>query len=209
MAVEAAISPLRQAELHAALLAVLERRGDSDPALLAHHAAGAGNAPAVLRHAAEAGRRSAALGARRAAAAQFERALEFAGGATEETRAALHEAAAEQYAMLDRWQQAEAALRIAIGLRRRARPRAAQRRQPAVLSMALNGGCARASPTRPPRRRSAGARDPAAQHQGCPGPTPASARSGSTGGQLGRLRRSCGSRSRRLGARAARTRAGQ
>ena len=115
-----------------ALLAALEQRGDSDPATLAHHAAGAGNAPAVLRHAAEAGRRSAALGARRAAAAQFERALEFAGGATGETRAALHEAAAEQYAMLDRWQQAEAALRTAIGLRREARPRAARRRQPAA-----------------------------------------------------------------------------
>ena len=39
MAVEVAISPLRQAELHAALLAALEQRGDSDPALLAHHVA--------------------------------------------------------------------------------------------------------------------------------------------------------------------------
>jgi DNA-binding CsgD family transcriptional regulator len=141
MAVEAAISPLRQAELHAALLAALERRGDSDPALLAHHAAGAGNAPAVLRHAAEAGRRSAALGARRAAAAQFERALEFAGGATEETRAALHEAAAEQYAMLDRWQQAEAALRTAIGLRRGLGHELRAGDDLRLLSMALNGLC--------------------------------------------------------------------
>ncbi|HEX6856498.1 MAG TPA: AAA family ATPase [Streptosporangiaceae bacterium] len=141
MAVEAAVPPHRTASLHAALLAALEQRGDSDPATLAHHAAGAGNAPAVLRHAAEAGRRSAALGARRAAAAQFERALEFAGGATEEARAALHEAAAEQYAMLDRWQQAEAALRTAIGLRRGLGHELRAGDNLRLLSMALNGLC--------------------------------------------------------------------
>ena len=143
MAVEAAISPLRQAELHAALLAALERRGDSDPALLAHHAAGAGNAPAVLRHAAEAGRRSAALGARRAAAAQFERALEFAGpaGADDQTRAELHEAAAGQYAMLDYWQKAEAALRTAIGLRRGLGDELRVGDDLRQLSLALNGLC--------------------------------------------------------------------
>jgi predicted ATPase len=38
MAVEAAIAPHRKLELHARLLAELERRGDGDPALLAHHA---------------------------------------------------------------------------------------------------------------------------------------------------------------------------
>ena len=141
MAVEATIPPHRTASLHAALLAALEQRGDSDPATLAHHAAGAGNAPAVLRHAAEAGRRSAALGARRAAAAQFELALEFAGGATGETRAALHEAAAEQYAMLDRWQQAEAALRTAIGLRRGLGHELRAGDDLRLLSMALNGLC--------------------------------------------------------------------
>ena len=141
MAVEAAIPPHRTASLHAALLAALEQRGDSDPATLAHHAAGAGNAPAVLRHAAEAGRRSAALGARRAAAAQFERALEFAGGATGETRAALHEAAAEQYAMLDRWQQAEAALRTAIGLRRELGHELRAGDNLRMLSMTMNGLC--------------------------------------------------------------------
>jgi predicted ATPase len=51
MAVEAGIPPYRQTELHARLLAVLEERGDGDPAVLAHHAEGAGQEKAVLRHA--------------------------------------------------------------------------------------------------------------------------------------------------------------
>ena len=71
MAVEAGIAPHRKMELHASLLAELEARGDADPALLAHHADGAGDAGAVLRHAPEAARRSAALGAHREAAAQY------------------------------------------------------------------------------------------------------------------------------------------
>src|SRR5689334_9299614 len=51
------------------------RAAGADPALLAHHAEGAGDAQAVLRHAPEAARRSAALGAHREAAAQYERSL--------------------------------------------------------------------------------------------------------------------------------------
>ena len=78
MAVEAGIAPHRTTELHARLLAELEARDGADPALLAHHADGAGDEEAVLRHAPEAARRSAALGAHREAAAQFERALRYA-----------------------------------------------------------------------------------------------------------------------------------
>ena len=78
MAVETSIAPHRKAELHARLLAELAERGDADPALLAHHADGAGDREAVLRYAPEAGRRSSALGAHREAAAQFERALRYA-----------------------------------------------------------------------------------------------------------------------------------
>ncbi len=54
MAVDAGITPPRKTELHARLLAALEEHGDADPALLAHHAEGAGDARAVLRHAPEA-----------------------------------------------------------------------------------------------------------------------------------------------------------
>jgi DNA-binding CsgD family transcriptional regulator/tetratricopeptide (TPR) repeat protein len=118
MAVEAGIPPVRKTELHARLLAELEERGDADPALLAHHAEGAGDEKAVLRHAPAAGQRSSALGAHREAAAQYERALRFAGDAGEATLAPLHEGVAGEYALLDRWEEAERELRAAVGLRR-------------------------------------------------------------------------------------------
>ncbi|MGN6793456.1 MAG: ATP-binding protein, partial [Streptosporangiaceae bacterium] len=118
MAVETAIAPHRKTELHASLLAELERRDGSDPSVLAHHAAGAGNSTSVLRHAPKAGWRSAALGARREAAAQFERALAFTDDSDLQNRATLHEAAASQYSLLDRWRQAESSLLVAIELRR-------------------------------------------------------------------------------------------
>ena len=78
MTVAETIAPHRKIELHARLLAVLEEAGDADPAVLAHHAEGAGDEHAVRRHAPEAARRSSALGAHREAAAQYERALRFA-----------------------------------------------------------------------------------------------------------------------------------
>ena len=118
MAVEAGIPPHRQTELHVRLLAALEERGDADPALLAHHAEGAANEKAVLRHAPEAARRSAALGAHREAAAQYERALRFAHKLDRPGMAALQEGIAGEYALLDRWEETEGALRAALELRR-------------------------------------------------------------------------------------------
>jgi DNA-binding CsgD family transcriptional regulator/tetratricopeptide (TPR) repeat protein len=116
MAVEASIPPHRTTELHKRLLTALEDRGGADPALLAHHAEGAADAPAVRRHAPEAARRSAALGAHREAAAQFERALRFAAGTDDATLAALHEGLGGECALLDRWEEAEATLRAALRL---------------------------------------------------------------------------------------------
>jgi DNA-binding CsgD family transcriptional regulator/tetratricopeptide (TPR) repeat protein len=118
MAVVAAIAPHRKAELHARSLAELEERGDVDPAVLAHHAEGAGDEKAVLRHAPEAARRSSALGAHREAAAQFERSLRYADGLEKPALAALHEGIAGEYSLLDRWEEAEEALRAALALRR-------------------------------------------------------------------------------------------
>jgi DNA-binding CsgD family transcriptional regulator/tetratricopeptide (TPR) repeat protein len=119
MAVESGIAPHRKTELHARLLAALEERGDADPALLAHHAEGAGAAKAASRYAPEAARRSSALGAHREAAAQYERALRFADEDDRSALAALHEGAAGEYSLLDHWEEAERALRIALQLRRR------------------------------------------------------------------------------------------
>jgi DNA-binding CsgD family transcriptional regulator len=120
MAVEEGIAPHRKRELHARLLKEMEATGRADPALLAHHADGAGNEAAVLRHAADAARRSSALGAHREAAAQFERALWFGDGLMAHDRAGLYESAAGEYALLDRWHEAERALRLALDLRRAA-----------------------------------------------------------------------------------------
>jgi tetratricopeptide (TPR) repeat protein len=72
----------------------------------------------VLRHAPAAARRSAALGAHREAAAQFERALRFADDLDEPALAPLYEGVAGEYSLLDRWQEAEHALRTALRLRR-------------------------------------------------------------------------------------------
>ena len=97
---------------------MLEERGDADPAVLAHHAEGAGQEKAVLRHAPEAARCSAALGAHREAAAQYERALRFASELDRPALASLQESVAGEYALLDRWEETERALRAALDLRR-------------------------------------------------------------------------------------------
>ena len=118
MAVQAAMPPRRKTDLHARLLAVLEARDGADPALLAHHAEGAGDARAVLRYAPEAARQSAAFGAHREAAAQFERALRFADDTGKAAPASWHEGLAGEYSLLDRWEEAEHELRAALMLRR-------------------------------------------------------------------------------------------
>jgi DNA-binding CsgD family transcriptional regulator len=118
MAVEAGIAPHRRAELHVRLLAALEQRADADPTVLAHHAEGAQDTAAVARHAPEAARRSAALGAHREAAAQYERALRFTPDTDQRAVAALHEGLAAEYALLDRWEEAEQEVRTGLTMRR-------------------------------------------------------------------------------------------
>ena len=118
MAVEAGVAPHRKRNLHARVLAALGERAVADPAVLAHHADGAGDAGAVLWHAPVAARRSSALGAHREAAAQFERALRFSGDSGKATLAFLHEGLAGEYSLLDRWDEAEQELRTALALRR-------------------------------------------------------------------------------------------
>jgi len=119
------------------MLAALEVRGDADPAVLAHHAEGAGDEKAVLRHAPDAARRSSALGAHREAAAQFERALRCADESDRPTLAPLYEGVADEYALLDRWPETEAALRIALAFRRELGDDLRAGRDLCVLSTAL------------------------------------------------------------------------
>lgn len=118
MAVAQAVAPHRKSELHRRLLAALEDASDADPAVLAHHAEGAGDAAAIRRHALAAARRSAALGAHREAAAQYERALRHADPADRQTLPELYEGLAREYMLLDRLADSEEALRIAVRCRR-------------------------------------------------------------------------------------------
>ena len=92
LAVEEAMPPDRRVALHArALKALAAGSRPTDPARLAHHAEGAGDAEAVLRFAPAAAGRAAAVGAHRESAAQYARALRFADGLGGEERAALYE----------------------------------------------------------------------------------------------------------------------
>ena len=63
-----------------------------------------GDAELVLTYAPRAGRRAAALGARREAAAQYERALRFVPATDVRTRAELLGGLAEQLGFVDRWE---------------------------------------------------------------------------------------------------------
>ena len=82
LAVEQSIGPHRRVMLHRRVLEALRTPPDGAPpdlAQLAHHADAAGDAAAALEYATAAAARAAAQGSHREAAAQYERALRFAG----------------------------------------------------------------------------------------------------------------------------------
>ena len=83
--VEEALVPNQRLALHRRALAALA--GRADPARLAYHAEGAGDGDAVLRFAPAAAERAATAGAHREAAAQYARALRFAGALAPAARA--------------------------------------------------------------------------------------------------------------------------
>jgi DNA-binding CsgD family transcriptional regulator len=117
LAVEGQTAPHRRTETHARVLAALRAGGCEDDARLAHHAEGAGDAPAVLEFAPRAARRAADLGAHRQAAAQYERALRFTAGLAEPgTLAELNDRLAREQAMFDSWEQARIAAERALQL---------------------------------------------------------------------------------------------
>lgn len=97
------LSTPRRRELHARVLAALERRGEGsvDTALLAHHAAGAGDGAAVLRYAPAAARRAAQLRAHKEACAQYARCRPFLGALPPVAQAELLEAYATECTIID------------------------------------------------------------------------------------------------------------
>jgi DNA-binding CsgD family transcriptional regulator/tetratricopeptide (TPR) repeat protein len=114
LAVQETVPPHRAAPLHARVLELLSGREDVDDARLAHHAEGAADAAAVLRHAVGAGDRAAGLAAHREAALQYERALRWSADAGDRTRAELEDRLASEYGLLDRWDEALATRQHAL-----------------------------------------------------------------------------------------------
>jgi DNA-binding CsgD family transcriptional regulator/tetratricopeptide (TPR) repeat protein len=116
LSVEQEIGVHRRAPVHRGILAALRRGGCDDDARLAFHAEGAGDADLVLIHAPLAARRASALASHREAVVQYERALRFATGADDRTRAALYGALAHEASLVDRWQDSADACRSALAL---------------------------------------------------------------------------------------------
>ena len=119
LAIEEAISPARKFELNRAAVAALEGKDDPDVANLAHHADAAGDAEAVLKWAPRAAERAAGSGSHRESAAQYERALRFAGRQPLERRAELLQRCADQCFMTDQFAPAIKAQQEALECRRR------------------------------------------------------------------------------------------
>ncbi|HEX6029872.1 MAG TPA: AAA family ATPase [Tepidiformaceae bacterium] len=120
LVIEGSINPHRRTLLHRAALAALRapRRGLADLARLAHHAEAAGDEAAVLEFAPAAGEQATAMGAHREAAAQFARALRFAGSLPPMERAALLERRSYECYLVDDRPDALATLEEAIELYR-------------------------------------------------------------------------------------------
>ena len=119
-AVAQEVGPHAAAEMHRRVLAELVRAGVDDDARLAHHAEGALDAAATVRHARRAGDRSALLASRREAVTQYRRALRFAGTDQPLVRADLLDALGRELATLDQWAAAAEALEESIALWRAA-----------------------------------------------------------------------------------------
>jgi DNA-binding CsgD family transcriptional regulator/tetratricopeptide (TPR) repeat protein len=117
LAVLGSIPAHRLRPMHAAILDAMRAGGDDT--VLAFHAEAAGDYASVVHYARRAAQHAAKLGSHREAAAQYERALRFAGDIPRELLAGLLDGLAEELFLIDRWHDAEIANRKAIDLWRR------------------------------------------------------------------------------------------
>jgi DNA-binding CsgD family transcriptional regulator/predicted protein tyrosine phosphatase len=113
-ALQQEVAPHRAVELHRAILRALVASGHDDDAQLAFHADASGDAECVLEHAPRAARIASLLGSHREAAAQFERAVRYVDAADPRTRAALYDELADEFAFIDRWEDAATIRQAAI-----------------------------------------------------------------------------------------------
>jgi AAA ATPase-like protein/TIR domain-containing protein len=116
LAVEQSLGPHRRVLLHRRVLAALAHppEGAPDPAQLAHHADAAGDAGAALQHATAAGTQAASQGAHREAAAQYARAVRYAGSLPPVELAGLLERRAKECYLTNQIEEAVAAQERAV-----------------------------------------------------------------------------------------------
>ena len=119
LAVDESLAPDTKVALHRKALAALAARPANarDVARLAHHAEAAGDAEAVLRFAPAAAVRATSVGAHREAAAQYARALLFAGQLPLEARAELLDRRADECALVGQLTEAIEVRKQAVDLR--------------------------------------------------------------------------------------------
>ncbi len=117
-ALAGSIPPGGEAALHRRMLDALERFPEADPAVLSHHALGADDPAAILRHTSDAGAAAARSGAHSQAATFLRAALERGGPVGPEQEADLLERLADELYLTDRLGEAIAASRRAMELRR-------------------------------------------------------------------------------------------
>jgi DNA-binding CsgD family transcriptional regulator/tetratricopeptide (TPR) repeat protein len=113
------LPPGGEAGLHRRMLDALEAGASEDPAVLVHHARGAGDTERILRYATEAGVAAARTGAHTQAAEFFALALEHGKPETPEARASLLERLADEQYILDRLDEAISSGTQAMNLRER------------------------------------------------------------------------------------------
>ena len=117
MAVSSVIPPGAEAGLHRRLLDAYEATSAVDPAVLTHHALGAGDIERIRRAAYDAGAGAARSGAHTQAAEFFTMALDHGGPSTAEDEADLLELLAWEFYLIDRLPDAISACQRAMRIR--------------------------------------------------------------------------------------------
>jgi DNA-binding CsgD family transcriptional regulator len=105
-AVDERIAPRRRIALHARILSVLRERGENDEARLAFHAEQGGDEVAALHYAINAASRASRMASHREAVVQLQRATRFNAGEPVRARAQLAERLADEFTLVDQWDQA-------------------------------------------------------------------------------------------------------
>ncbi len=117
LAVASVIPPGAEVEVHRRMIAAYDLAPQQDPAVLTHHAIGAGDRTRIVRSASEAGPAAARAGAHIEAAEFYQIALTRGGVLPPSAEAELHELLAHEYYLTDRLGPATTARRRALQLR--------------------------------------------------------------------------------------------